>query len=153
MVKWFAFHQYLMRHPQYIDGYLEESPPLRQRKKDIPLLVQSFVDRYARKLGKQITSINVSTMKALENYPWPGNIRELESVVERTVILCSGSVFELADKLEISSIPLSSGMETLKEIGKTNKENFLLFPLNLVIANIAISQPHKKSKCHEGNHP
>ena len=69
-------------------------PPLRQRKEDIPLLVQSFVDRYARKLGKQITSINVSTMKALQNYPWHGNIRELESIVERTMILCPGPVFE-----------------------------------------------------------
>ena len=91
-------------------------PPLRQRKEDIPLLVQSFVNRYARKLGKQITSINVATMKALQNYPWPGNIRELESVVERTAILCPGPVFELADKLEISSLPSSSSMETLEEM-------------------------------------
>ena len=90
-------------------------PPLRQRKEDIPLLAQAFVDRYAKKMGKQITSIRKETMKALQDYPWPGNIRELESIIERAVILCSGPVLHLADKLAISSPPLSSGMRTLEE--------------------------------------
>jgi len=58
-------------------------PPLRQRKEDIPLLVQAFVERCSRKLGKQITSIQKKTMKTLQDYPWPGNVRELESVLER----------------------------------------------------------------------
>ena len=69
-------------------------PPLRQRKEDIPLLVQAFMERYARKLGKQITSIQKETMKALQDYPWPGNIRELESIIERAVILCPGPVLQ-----------------------------------------------------------
>ena len=90
-------------------------PPLRQRKEDIPLLVQAFVERYSRKLGKQITSIQKETMKALQDYPWPGNVRELESIIERAVILCPGPVLQLADKLEISSLPLSSTMRTLEE--------------------------------------
>ncbi|MBU1208514.1 MAG: sigma 54-interacting transcriptional regulator [Proteobacteria bacterium] len=90
-------------------------PPLRQRKEDIPLLVQAFIERYARNLGKQITSIPKETMKALQDYPWPGNVRELESVLERAVILCPGPVLQLADKLEISSLPLSSTMRTLEE--------------------------------------
>jgi len=90
-------------------------PPLRQRKEDIPLMVQAFIERYSRKLGKQITSIQKETMKALRDYPWPGNVRELESVIERAVILCPGPVLELADKLEISSLPLSSTMRTLEE--------------------------------------
>ena len=90
-------------------------PPLRQRKEDIPLLVQAFIERYARKLGKQITSIQKETMKALQDYPWPGNVRELESVLERAVILCPGPVLQLADKLEISSLPLSSTVGTLEE--------------------------------------
>jgi PAS domain S-box-containing protein len=89
--------------------------PLRQRKEDIPLLVQAFIERYARKLGKKITSIPKETMKALQDYPWPGNIRELESVLERAVILCPGPVLQLADKLEISSPPLSSALRTLEE--------------------------------------
>jgi formate hydrogenlyase transcriptional activator len=90
-------------------------PPLRQRKEDIPLLVQAFVEQYSRKLGKQITSIQKETMKALRGYPWPGNVRELESVIERAVILCPGPVLQLADKLEISSPPLSSTVRTLEE--------------------------------------
>jgi formate hydrogenlyase transcriptional activator len=90
-------------------------PPLRQRKEDIPVLVQAFIERYARKLGKQITSIQKETMKALQDYPWPGNIRELESVLERAVILCPGPVLQLADKLEAASLPLSSSMRTLEE--------------------------------------
>lgn len=91
-------------------------PPLRQRKEDIPLLVQAFVARYARKLGKQITSIQKETLQALQNYPWPGNIRELESFVERTVILCPGPVLQLTDKLGMFSLPLTSGMKTLEEV-------------------------------------
>jgi formate hydrogenlyase transcriptional activator len=90
-------------------------PPLRQRKEDIPLMVQSFVERYSRKLGKPITSISNKTMKTLQDYPWPGNVRELESIVERAVILCTGPVFQLADNLEISSLPLSSVVRTLEE--------------------------------------
>jgi formate hydrogenlyase transcriptional activator len=91
-------------------------PPLRQRKEDIPLLVQAFIEQYARKLGKQITSIQKETMKALQDYPWPGNVRELESVIERAVILCPGPILQLADKLEMSSLPLSSSMKTLEEM-------------------------------------
>ena len=91
-------------------------PPLRQRKEDIPLLVQAFIERYARKLGKQITSIQKETMKALQDYPWPGNIRELESVLERAVILCPGPVLQLADKLETLSPPVSSAVGTLEEM-------------------------------------
>ena len=80
-------------------------PPLRQRKEDIPLLVQTFVARYARKVGKQITSIQKETMKVLQDYPWPGNIRELESIMERAVILCPGPVLQLPDKLEVPGFP------------------------------------------------
>jgi len=90
-------------------------PPLRQRKEDIPLMVQAFIERYARNLGKQITSIHKETMKALQDYPWPGNVRELESIIERGVILCSGPVLHLADKLEISTPLPSLALRTLEE--------------------------------------
>jgi len=90
-------------------------PPLRQRENDIPLMVQNFVERYAKKFGKQITSINNETMKALQKYQWPGNVRELESIIERAVILCPGPVFKLSDKLDISPSSLSSSVRTLEE--------------------------------------
>ena len=90
-------------------------PPLRQRKDDIPLMVESFVQRYARKMGKQINSIQKETMQTLQTYPWPGNVRELESIIERAVILCSGPVLQLTDKLETSSPQLSSTLRTLEE--------------------------------------
>ena len=90
-------------------------PPLRQRKADIRVMVETFIERYARKLGKQITTIKQETMEALQEYPWPGNVRELENIIERAVILCPGPIFQLADKLEISPGPLSSHMKTLEE--------------------------------------
>ena len=94
-------------------------PPLRQRKEDIPLLVQSFIDRYSRKLGKQITSIPKKTMTALQDYPWPGNVRELESVIERAMILCTGPVLYLADKLALSPFPLAGPAKTLQEMERS----------------------------------
>jgi len=90
-------------------------PPLRQRKDDIMPLVKAFTERYSRKMGKQITSIQNETMKVLQDYSWPGNIRELESVIERAVILCPGPVLELVDKLGTSSCEFSSTMKTLEE--------------------------------------
>jgi formate hydrogenlyase transcriptional activator len=90
-------------------------PPLRQRKEDIPLMVEVFIERYSRKLGKQITSIQKEALKAFQDYPWPGNVRELESIIERAVILCPGPVLQLVDKLETSFPALSSTMRTLEE--------------------------------------
>ena len=68
-------------------------PPLRQRAEDIPLLVRYFIDRYAQKEGKSISSIGKQTLDLLSGYHWPGNIRELQNVIERSVILCESDVF------------------------------------------------------------
>jgi len=65
-----------------------EVPPLRERQKDIPVLVEYFIDRYARKAGKTIRGINKKSLELLQSYPWPGNVRELQNVIERSVILC-----------------------------------------------------------------
>jgi transcriptional regulator with PAS, ATPase and Fis domain len=65
-----------------------EVPPLRQRKEDIPVLVEYFVDRYASKAGKKITGIDKRSLELLQSYSWPGNIRELQNVIERSVIVC-----------------------------------------------------------------
>lgn len=67
-------------------------PPLRERIEDIPLLAEYLVQRYAKKAGKKITKIDRSTLEIFENYDWPGNIRELQNVVERAVILCETPV-------------------------------------------------------------
>jgi len=65
-------------------------PPLRHRKEDIPMLVEYFVKRYAEKAGKQISNIGKDTLKMCQSYHWPGNIRELQNIIERSVILCAG---------------------------------------------------------------
>jgi PAS domain S-box-containing protein len=70
-----------------------EVPPLRKRKEDIPMLVEYFVKRYAEKMGKQIRKIDNNTLELCQSYPWPGNIRELQNIVERSVILCGGDTF------------------------------------------------------------
>ena len=67
-------------------------PALRDRKEDIPLLVRHFVQKFARRMNKQIESIPKETMNALVSWGWPGNVRELENFVERSVILSQGSV-------------------------------------------------------------
>jgi len=69
-------------------------PPLRARREDIPALVEHFVEIYARRMGKQIEHISPETMAALTSYQWPGNIRELQNFIERTVILTSGKMLE-----------------------------------------------------------
>ena len=61
-------------------------PALRERTDDIPLLVEYFIDRYARKAGKTIRRVNKRTLDRLRSYPWPGNVRELQNVIERSVI-------------------------------------------------------------------
>ncbi len=76
------------------------SPPLRNRKDDIPLLVNWLVKRISKKLGKKIEKIPTSTIKNLENHRWPGNVRELENIIERAVISSHNNVLKLTDKLD-----------------------------------------------------
>jgi PAS domain S-box-containing protein len=72
-----------------------EIPPLRERGEDIALLVEYFIDRYARKVGKNIRDISKKTLALLLSYPWPGNIRELQNIVERSVLLCETESFSI----------------------------------------------------------
>ncbi len=69
-------------------------PPLRARREDIPALVEHFMEIYAHRMGRQIDQISPETMSELTSYPWPGNIRELQNFIERSVILTSGNVLE-----------------------------------------------------------
>jgi DNA-binding NtrC family response regulator/signal transduction histidine kinase len=79
-----------------------EMPPLRERKDDILTLVEYFVQRYAKKAGKNIRTIEKKTLERLRTYDWPGNIRELQNVIERSVILSSGDVFAV-DEVWVSN--------------------------------------------------
>jgi len=70
-----------------------EMPPLRERKEDIPLLVEYFIDRFASRAGKRIGSIDRETLARLTSYAWPGNIRELQNIIERSIIVCDTASF------------------------------------------------------------
>src|SRR5262249_26654122 len=72
-----------------------EIPPLRERREDISLLVEYFIDRFARKAGKRIHRISKKTLDQLMAYPWPGNIRELQNVVERSIVVCETDIFSV----------------------------------------------------------
>lgn len=87
-------------------------PPLRDRKEDIPQLVTHFVHKFASKLGKKIDSIPEHVQASLQGYDWPGNIRELENVIERAVILTNDSTLHVDEALEIRpSVPHDSAAE------------------------------------------
>jgi len=85
-------------------------PPLRERGSDVRELALFFVTSFARKFGKRIESVSEETLKRLSDYAWPGNIRELQNIIERAVILCSGSVFRLDQDL----VPAVNTAETMK---------------------------------------
>jgi len=90
-------------------------PPLRQRKKDIPMLVEYFVKRYADKAKKQISKIDKTTLELCQSYHWPGNIRELQNIIERAVILCN------SDTLYVERAWLSSEGASRPESGPLTK--------------------------------
>jgi formate hydrogenlyase transcriptional activator len=72
-----------------------EVPPLRHRSSDIPLLVNRFVERFSIKFGRKIDGVEKETMELLMNYAWPGNIRELQNIIERAVVLAAGPILSL----------------------------------------------------------
>jgi len=95
-------------------------PPLRERKEDIPFLVRHFAQHFARNMTKNIDTISAETMNALAHYPWPGNIRELQNVIERAVILSKGPVLKVSlDELRSKASDANghtNGAATLEEI-------------------------------------
>ena len=110
--------QAMMRDNQFRDDLFYrlnvfpiEIPPLRDRREDIPLLVNFFVSRLSRKMQKHIQSIPKEAMEALTTAPWPGNIRELENFIERAVILTQGSELRVPVK-ELKRPPPSAQQPT-----------------------------------------
>jgi len=83
-----------------------EMPPLRERREDIPALVEYFIDHFAKKLGKRIDCVSSKTVEHFQSYPWPGNIRELQNVIERSVIVCETGNFSV-DETWLSRQPLA----------------------------------------------
>lgn len=88
-------------------------PPLRDRADDIPLLVDYLVDRYAKKAGKRIRSINKQALQLFESYSWPGNVRELQNVIERAVILCDGETLSVDPSWLGQPVPISKASLSL----------------------------------------
>ncbi|MGB9079700.1 MAG: sigma 54-interacting transcriptional regulator [Desulfuromonadaceae bacterium] len=94
-------------------------PPLRQRKDDIPLLVNHFVAKFNKKIGKKIDAVSKDTLNALQEYHWPGNVRELESVIERAVIISQGSVLQILDRFDsicTAESPVGGQIKALVEL-------------------------------------
>jgi PAS domain S-box-containing protein len=91
-------------------------PPLRQRKEDIPLLVDYFVSKSAKKYGKNLTLISPHAMRSLQAYSWPGNVRELANVIERAVINSRDSVLRLVDRFEETTEESVVPSKTLEEV-------------------------------------
>jgi formate hydrogenlyase transcriptional activator len=90
-----------------------EIPPLRERKDDVPLLVEYFIERYARQAGKKIRPPTRKTLDLLMAYPWPGNVRELQNVVQRSLIVCESDVFTVDESWLVSKRPQNNRSDTL----------------------------------------
>jgi formate hydrogenlyase transcriptional activator len=84
-------------------------PSLRERVDDIPLLVEYLIERYAKKAGKKIRTIKKQTLELFQAYDWPGNIRELQNVIERAVILCESDTFAVEERWLKREVPLQAG--------------------------------------------
>ena len=106
-------------------------PPLRERTGDVPLLVKFFVQNFAKKLGKKITQVSEDTMQRLTSYSWPGNIRELQNVIERAVILSTGNGLVLDEQFQpaavapAASTPASPPTPSLKDAERHHIESVL----------------------------
>ena len=102
-----------------------EMPSLRERREDIPLLVEYFIDRFARQAGKSFQAVNKKSLDLLQSYPWPGNIRELQNVIERSVIVCETENFSVDEswlsRQPPATVP-SSGLEPLRKLPSQEKE-------------------------------
>jgi chemotaxis protein methyltransferase CheR len=84
-------------------------PPLRERREDVPLLVQYFVEREAPRLGRLVTAVAADAMEELQTYLWPGNVRELRNVIERALVMSSGEVLRLPGPLRSDGAPARNG--------------------------------------------
>jgi chemotaxis protein methyltransferase CheR len=90
-------------------------PPLRDRKEDIPLLVQHFLPRLCARAGRQVREVPARVLNALQDYSWPGNVRQLQNVLEEAVVTCTDGVLRLASQLEGPMTSAANGLKTLAD--------------------------------------
>jgi PAS domain S-box-containing protein len=102
-------------------------PPLRERKEDIPLLVKHFCQKHEAKIGKKVTNVSPKVMQGLMDYNWPGNIRELENLIERALILSPGSTLEYGDwvPVEKGGVKESNGKLAPQKMEDVEKEHII----------------------------
>jgi PAS domain S-box-containing protein len=99
-----------------------EIPPLRERKEDVPMLIEYFIDRFARKARKKIRTIDKATLELLQSYSWPGNIRELQNVIERSVVICEGDVLSVDQGWFSLAAPASLERSRSRLLGKLSAD-------------------------------
>jgi DNA-binding NtrC family response regulator len=100
-------------------------PPLRQRKEDIPLLVNFFVAKFNKKIGRVFETVEKETLKILQEYDWPGNVRELENVIERAVISSQGASLRVLDRFETSRLGGDEVGQDVKALGEMERDYIL----------------------------
>ena len=100
-------------------------PPLRQRIEDVPLLVSYFVKRFADKMGRRIRKVDPLALELCQSYAWPGNIRELQNIVERAVILCTGDTVSIDEAWLPDSGPAAERMPTLPHLLKGQERDLI----------------------------
>jgi transcriptional regulator with GAF, ATPase, and Fis domain len=101
-----------------------EVPPLRERKGDIPLLVNFFLGKFAKKLGKELRGVSQAGMQKLVAYPWPGNIRELQNVIERAVIIASGPLVRIEDS-SLARLDVTGSAATLDKLENVERNHII----------------------------
>ena len=101
------------------------SPPLRERKEDIPLLVKHFCQKHEAKIGKKIIHIEPEVIDALMEYDWPGNIREVENLIERAMIISQGSTLSYGDWLPVTKRTMKGGKPGLVKLEDVEKEHIM----------------------------
>ena len=111
-----ANKQFRSHHYYRLNVFPIQLPPLRERREDIPLLVEHFTQKYARRMGKQITTVPETIMHKLMRWNWPGNVRELENLIERSVILTTGST------LAVSLPTMSGAIDAIAVVGNFEEQ-------------------------------
>jgi formate hydrogenlyase transcriptional activator len=101
-------------------------PPLRERREDIPMLVRLFTQRFAQRMGRPIETIPAAVMEALVRYPWPGNIREMQNVIERAVILSPGAALDIPPgDLKAGAAPVDMSGSAAVTLAEAEREHIL----------------------------